>query len=412
MSVGAPPRVLLAGVSGYGARHLERLLHLDQLGLIRLVALVDVRWPDGLAARFDCCSASPLMATDLADALAQALPTAAVVATPPHMHAAMARLVLGAGVALYLEKPPVPTIDELDELILLNRRFPVRCEVGFQTTRRTVDALDAVVAAGTLGRVDRITGWGALCRPDSYYQRAAWAGRWFDGRTPILDGPLFNPLAHALHSAVTLAHTMDARWEPDSVEVDAYSVRAIDGDDTTSLRVRSRYGPDVTAVGTTASDEVREPAVTAIGDRGSATYRIADGLLSVTTAAGTSSVSSSDPGSQLDAFLHDVAAEPDPMVSLSATRAYVVVVDAAVEAAGEPHRLSEVSKPYTEKPEPDATPRSFTAFPGLASGIDNCVRSGALFGEAELGWGLPPRRIEVAGYARFHHPRLLSVHAN
>ncbi|MFK4089987.1 Gfo/Idh/MocA family protein [Kribbella sp. NPDC020789] len=345
------PTVALVGTSGYGRRHLEQLLAWHGDGLVRLAALVDLDFDVETRRLVDKAGAKPQLLPTI-DGLNVDL---TVVATPPHTHFALASQVLRAGSALYLEKPPVPLLSQLDELRAITPRR--RAEVGFQQARATIERLEALLPE--VGEVERITAHGCLSRPDSYYTRSPWAGTWYVNGEAVFDGVLFNPLAHIVHTALTLARRVDTSWEVDSVEAELYAVRDIAGDDTGVLRVRSRTGPVVVAVGTTAADVVHAPAITVHGSRGWITVpHTGEGAAHPLLEA-----------------LKDVDGPADPLIDLDAVRPFVRVVNRAVELTGAPTRI------------PGAT--------GLSELVRRVVGTGSLFAELGSGWSRrPARRVD------------------
>jgi predicted dehydrogenase len=409
MTVAAVPGVLLVGTSGYGSHHLRDLLAWHRRGLIRLVALTDVRFTAETRREVVSAGVEPIWTSSTMDAFDRCPVDAAVVATPPHTHFEIAETVLDHRAGLYLEKPPVPLLAQLEALASVARTR--RAHVGFQQTRAAVETIESVLAGGSIGEVSRITAAGCLARPDAYYTRNSWAGSWFVQGQAVLDGPLFNPLAHVTHSALSLARRVDPQWAPAHLEAEHYSVRDLGrvgppggvaaGDDTAVLRIRSRRGPEVVAVGTTAADTVREPSITVHGARGSITVRHRD-------AAGTVRVGESRyevpartgrDRAVLDTVT-DPGGAPDDLLDLGAVRPFVTVVNAAVEAVGEPVRITAYQRRMTRGGEVVRT------LPGIAALVDQVVATGALFAELGAPWAQPARAIDLTAYGGLSHPEL------
>ena len=104
----APARLVLVGVRGFGEVHAERIARLADQGLVELVAAVD----PGVSLDPPVIYGAALYA-DLAEALAAVGPVdVVVVAAPLGAHFPLARTALSAGADVYLEKPPVTTLDD------------------------------------------------------------------------------------------------------------------------------------------------------------------------------------------------------------------------------------------------------------------------------------------------------------
>jgi predicted dehydrogenase len=393
------PAVVLVGTSGYGRRHLADLLRWHGAGLVRLAALVDVAFTAETRRQVLVAGADPVWAGSVQEVLRRRAVDAAVVATPPHAHFAIAETVLRNGIGLYLEKPPVPLLQQLDVLAGMAPR--TRVEIGFQQTRASVEAVEAVLAAGTIGAVSRIVASGCLTRPDAYYARNSWAGTWFADGQPVLDGPLFNPLAHVVHTALVLAGRLDPGWAPADLSAELYSVRAIAGDDTGALRVRSRSGPEVVAAGTTAADEVREPSVTLHGARGRLTVRHRDAraILQV-DGVRRELPARRRPTPAMFQALRNPDAAPDELLDRAAVRPFVTVVNAAVQAVGTPTRLAERQRVVNRDDDVIRT------LPGISALVDRVVATGSLFGELGVPWARPTGPFNLSGYRGLSHPEL------
>jgi predicted dehydrogenase len=363
------PRVALAGASGYGRRHLDELLALHRDGLVELAAIVDLALPADLEAVTAAAGARPLVATDLARAFADAPVDIVVIATPPHTHAALAATALAAGTSVYLEKPPVPTLDQLSRLAVLagGRRF----EIGFQQTPGVVAVVAASAAA--LGPIRRVTGYGALQRPDAYYDRAPWAGRRVLDGAVVGDGALFNPLAHALHAALTVARVTSPRWAPSELEVELGSVRGIEADDLASVRLTGPAGPVVTAVGTTAADRVLEPGLVVVGDHGTLRVRLRD-------LAATFDGRDLAPGthaSTLRAAVLDPRGPAHPLLDARAATTFVQVVEAS---SAIPATTSLAALARHEQRDGDG----WTALPGVTDALEAAMETGGMLSASGL----------------------------
>ena len=90
----------------------------------------------------------------------------------------------------------------------------------------------------------------------------------------------------------------------------------------------------------------------------------------------------------------------DPLLEPAAVRSFVMVVNAAVQAVREPHRLAHLHK------QSDREGATYRWLPGVAAAIASVTSTGRLFSELDLPWSMPSASIALAGYRGLEHPRL------
>ena len=167
----------LIGVGGFGASHLKVLQQLEAEGLVRLLCVAD---PDGerlVETRRRLESSSVRWHLDYQSLLEQETELAAVtIAAPIHLHFEITAAAIARGLFVYLEKPPVPLIQQLKELIALDVRKWVA--VGFQLVNSSaVQQLKLWRMQGALGEIESIRVHGCSPRSPDYYARTPWAGK-------------------------------------------------------------------------------------------------------------------------------------------------------------------------------------------------------------------------------------------
>lgn len=263
----APARLVLVGVRGFGAVHAARIARLQEEGRVELVACVDP-----LVARDASTAHGAPLHPDLPTALAATGPVdVVVVAAPLAEHFALAETALRAGADVYLEKPPVASLEDFDRLLATEAATDRVVQVGFQSLGSAAVPRFAADDLG-IGPVTRVGAVGAWSRPLSYWKRSPWAGhRSLDGRA-VVDGVATNPLAHAVATGLAL---VGARTADDvaAVDVDLYRANAIESDDTSVVRVRTTTGREVTCALTLCAAEQQEPVLHVQGTDGAAAYR-------------------------------------------------------------------------------------------------------------------------------------------
>ena len=204
-AVSAPARLVLVGVRGFGEVHAARIARLADEGLVELVAAVD----PGVVLDPPVIYGTDLYA-DLDAALTAAGPVdVVVVAAPLGAHFPLAHTALRAGADVYLEKPPVTSLEDFTRLLETERETGRVVQVGFQSLGSHALAMLQDDSFG-IGPVVRVGAVGAWSRTVGYWTRSPWSGRRNLHGRPVVDGAVTNPLAHAVATALAVGRLPDA----------------------------------------------------------------------------------------------------------------------------------------------------------------------------------------------------------
>jgi len=226
-------RIALIGVGGHAAQHLATIRHLEKSGRVRLVAVADP-FLERLPEVFESLVAAGVRCHRTHEDLlgAESGLDEVVISTPISLHEEMTRDVLArTGAGILLEKPAVPTIQQLDKLIALDSSSRVR--VGFQMIHwPTVQFMKRLLCEGGAGTLRRIVVSAGWPRGSRYYRRASWAGKMVCNGAPVFDGPATNALAHILHNAMFFADSSPRSFaSPEVVRGEFYRCRKIESYD-------------------------------------------------------------------------------------------------------------------------------------------------------------------------------------
>lgn len=229
-------KIAFIGVGGYGRSQLETFLPFHQSGEISISALVDPS-----VAALDAASAFPGLDrasryADYREMLAQADVDAAVVVAPIPLHYEITTCLLERGLYVLLEKPPVPLLSQLEDLI--QRDADKRVMVGFQYCYSdAATRLQQRIQRGELGRLHSLSTSGVWPRLSQYYSRADWAGQISWRGCPTLDGPATNAMSHFVNLLFFLVADPPAlSLMPAEVEGETYRSRPIKSYDFCALR--------------------------------------------------------------------------------------------------------------------------------------------------------------------------------
>jgi predicted dehydrogenase len=321
----SPARLVLVGVRGFGQVHAERIARLTEQGLVELAAAVD----PGVVLDPPTIYGVDLYA-DLTDALSAVGPVdVVIIAAPIAEHFPLARTALSAGADVYLEKPPVTSLDDFDRLLDLERETGRVIQVGFQSLGS--QALEMLRAdAFGIGPMARVGAVGAWSRTVGYWTRSPWSGRRsLDGRA-VVDGVVTNPLAHAVATAMAIVGCRTVE-DVAEVETDLYRANAIESDDTSVVRVRTASGLEVTCALTLCAPEQREPEIRIEGAHGRATFGYTADLIEVVDGAGRTRTETTGRTDLVENLLAHRRDGSPLLVTLASTGAFMRVLAAVAD---------------------------------------------------------------------------------
>ncbi|BDZ47910.1 oxidoreductase [Frondihabitans sucicola] len=371
--------MILVGVGGFGAVHLANIRRLRHVGRLTLTALVDPVFsgetpPD-----------APLFPSLRTAIETVGAPSVVVAAVPIPVHASVAAETLTAGCDLLLEKPPFARMDDFEALLELERQTGRVVQVGFQSLGSL--AIDALTGAddpySSFGAPIAVSATGTWKRDRAYWARSPWAGRRSLDGVSVVDGVATNPFAHAIATALRLAGMQDAA-DVESVELEMYRANAIEGDDTTSLRITSRRGPSVSAALTLCAAQNSEPVVDVEYEHDRIAFRYS--MDEVTIDGDTGSERHFGRIDLLENILDHRAGDAPLRVPLASTGAFMRVVE-AIRTADDPVRIEPQWIEWRGTGQ-EAHPvlKDVERWSGVAA------RTGALFSEVGAPWAFSGRR--------------------
>ncbi|MFE4197192.1 DUF6807 family protein [Paenarthrobacter sp. NPDC056912] len=380
----APARIALVGVHGFGAHHLHNLERLSGQGAIELVAVADPNppaagtLPQGTAVHADL------------DALLAGnhRPDVIIVATPIQTHAPLALSVLASSADLYLEKPPVASMNDFLQLQDAASAAGRSVQIGFQSLgSHALIALEKLAGGEStdelpgIGRLKGISATGRWVRDRAYYKRSRWAGkRSLDG-VDVVDGVATNPLAHAIATALRIAGARKAE-DLISVETDLYRANDIEADDTSVIRLRTVSGLPITCALTLCATESVEPYVTLHGTEGTAVFHYTQDLVTVHTDAGEKThVFGRD--DLTENLLHHLSQGTPLLSPLDHSGAFMRVLE-AIRTAVAPTLIPTENVDWVGTGE-----QAHAVIPHIEDILDRATRAHATFSELGLPWARP-----------------------
>jgi predicted dehydrogenase len=373
----------LIGVGGFGAAHRKAIRQLEAERRLQLVCVADpLAGVEGV--RYYSDYREMLARETTLDAVA--------IAAPIHLHFEMTAAALARGLFVYLEKPPVPLISQLNELLALDTHG--RVAVGFQLIHlHSIQQLKRWRAAGALGQIQAIRACGCSPRTASYYHRSAWAGKMVLDGKPVFDGPATNALSHWLHNIMYLsAERMDEYDVPVEIQAELYRARPIESYDVLCMRGRLESGATFHYAVTHATEQSLLPRLEIVGSKGRATITENGRTLSNNLGLGESEPPCLDP--LLESWRQFVR-----LVSFDQRRAiprlrdaqgYVLATNAALLSSGAIHDIAPQYVRTFGQGEDEGRDVA-----GLAELIERSTESGRLFSEERVGWSVSGEVVRV-----------------
>ena len=326
-----PARLVLVGVRGFGQVHAQRIARLADEGQVELVAAVD----PGVVLDPPTIYGVHLYA-DLADALSAVAPVdIVIIAAPLGEHFRLAKIALAADTDVYLEKPPVASVDDFRSLLQAERESGRVIQVGFQSLgSRALQILNEDDLG--IGRLVSVSAVGPWSRTVGYWTRSPWAGHRSLGGRPVIDGVATNALAHAVVTALAIVGCRELD-DVESVETDLYRANAIDSDDTSVVRIHTRRGFRVTCALSLCAAVEREPQIHIQGTLGRARFAYTADRIEIET----EDRSRTQTAARVDLLENLIAHRRDGaplLVPLGSTGAFMRVLG-AIATAPEPVRI-------------------------------------------------------------------------
>ena len=299
-----------------------------------------------------------------------------VIAAPLGEHFRLATIALRAGADVYLEKPPVASIDDFTRLLAIQQETGRAVQVGFQSLgSQAVDMLTE--DAFEIGPMLRVSALGAWSRTVGYWTRSPWAGRRSLGGRPVIDGVVTNALAHAVVTALSIVgcRGMD---DVEMVETNLYRANAIESDDTSVVRIRTTSGFELTCALSLCASEQTEPVVRVEGERGSATFAYTADRVDLEVAGQRRTETTG----RVDLFENLLAHRRDGvplLVPLVSTGAFMRVLDAV--AADEPVRIDPRAIQWQDEGQDRRA-----VVDDVERWLENAASTGQTFAELDVPW--------------------------
>jgi predicted dehydrogenase len=325
--------------------------------------------------------------------MAQTLPPCdcVVLSVPIPLHFEYAVKAYEWGAYVYLEKPPVPQLSQLEELIEregTDRRIQVGFTFPYSATMRV---LEERLGDGLLGEILSYRLAACWPRNDAYYARTFWAGKLQVEHRAVYDGPATNALAHRLHDLFGIeSFVTGSLAAPDHLVAELYRARPLESYDVCCARGEFPSGAGFSLCLSHAVARRTELVLKLVGTKGCATIRGAD-LIVEPDQGPVEFFSPSDEALVLAYrdFLRTAREGRRPKVGLLETWPYVAATNAMFESSRGIHTIA--PEHYRRLP----TDGGIYHVTGLEELSDASFDEGKTFSELGAPWGVPGKKVTL-----------------
>lgn len=389
-------RIALIGAGGFGRFHLQALLELQKRGLVRLVAISDPNRPE-LCNPENMAPNTPRWFPEYQTMLRECETLDAVtIAAPIPLHLSMTEACIERGLFVYLEKPPVPLIQQLEHLTRCDRYK--RVFVGFQMiSAKTLGCLKEWIVEGRLGRIKEVRVCGSWPRADEYYERNGWAGRMSVRGEAVFDGPATNAFAHLIHDLMFLCGSSTRFAVPTRLRSEIYRARPIESYDVACVRGVCDTGIQFSAALTHATKELFPYKIKVFGSLGEAELRDDGNALESDFNCMSSRESLQEMMLETyQRFLARIEGRRGGVIStLDDTRGYVLTTNGMLLSSGAIHQIDEMHVKRYEK-----GGKYGYEVEDLWHGLETFYQTGLLFSELGFPWA---KRTQFVDLEDLHH---------
>lgn len=396
-------KLAMVGAGGYAYELIKRIVGLPDK--IKLVAVTSN--PTRKSSGRSFCQSKGIPIYDDTDQMiknVKGIADVIFIPAPIHTHFNLARKCIDAGFDIFLEKPPVATIQDLDELTKYASKHGRKVPVAFQYLHSSIiQQLKKQIVEGRYGPVKRVRGMAGWPRFDTYYNRTEWAGKLRINGDWVLDGTINNPLAHMLSDELYLASMKPgAMAEPVSIQAELYHGHDIESEDTSSLRIITDKGVEILFNASLCSEAKMDPSIIIECEKARIEHV---GFNKAKIVLENGDIDTIDDESDKRINMLTKMAEnyesraPYP-VSLETCRPFTLAVNGAFESCGYPHAID---KKYLSCHE--QSDLMGDTVKTVIKDIDHVLRvaheNGKLFSEVGTPWAKKSSNFDLRGYKKF-----------
>lgn len=391
-----PVKIGIIGCEGYAYQLIKRVMTVPNSGVITAVVALDINSP---GTRL-CKANGVRIFQSMKDFLQSGLFEVVMNPTPIHLHAHFTKTCLAAGFPVWLEKPPVATVQDWEEVRLLAEQSNLRVAVCFNSLfSRLTQNLKAELVAGRFGEIRQIKGIGAWPRSNEYFGRNNWAGRLSVDDAWVLDGPINNPFAHVLCNNLYFASPgRHSLAESLTIEAELYRCNPIESEDTSCLRIETETGVEIINYLTLSPNTSIDPRTVIETEKALITYSNFN-QISIHFHDGSVEDRESYCEDRIEMIQHLCWAfrtGEEYLSTLQMMRPFILAVNGAFESAG---NVKTIPDDFIKSEHRNGTKQ--LSINNIENIMEDSFRSNSLFSELGVPWSKCSKKFNLAGYDKF-----------
>ncbi|HOB16655.1 MAG TPA: Gfo/Idh/MocA family oxidoreductase [Defluviitoga sp.] len=397
----------VVGARNFAADHIKFIKQLEIENEVRLAGVVieDKRRNFDIAKELKCEGIEVF--ESFAELLEEGQKFIDIITLPTaiHTHSEMAIKAMESGYNVLLEKPPAPTIQELDNIIQVEKRTKKFCSIGFHMIHaRSIRKLKEIILEGKLGEIKQISCKALWPRYKSYYLRNDWAGKTIYNGHIVLDGPMHNALAHYLNNMLyLLGPSMNESIDLESVRAEFYRAHTyIEAEDTSCLEARTVNGTKVYFYVTHASEGKLDPYMEIEGTKGKAIWDFSENTRILLANDETIEFGKDGVDPHLEVFRVTARKHLGIIDQLYSTptnsRPFVVAINGAYDSA---EKIIPIPEKYVKEFETEEKEYK-TVLKGIDEIIEEAFEKKVLFSDLGVEWSVPTKEVNVKNYIFFN----------
>lgn len=322
-------------------------------------------------------------------------------------HSEMAIKGMKAGYDILLEKPPAPTVQELDAIIKTEKETGRFTSIGFQFIHsNTIRKIKRFILEGKLGEIKEIAAKGFWPRFKSYYDRNNWAGKSIEMGKLVLDGPMHNAFAHYLNNMIFIAgDDIHSSAELKRVRAELYRAHSyIESDDNSCLEAETTTGTKIYFYVTHVPEKLRHPYMEIVGTKGKIEWYMETEKTKIELNNGET-IEFDNEGLDPHKEVFRIAADKklglieDLYCTPENTRSFTVAINGAYESA---KKIKEIPQGLVEEFTNDEGQYQ-TVLPGIDGFIDQAFAERKLISDLdEVDWAVKTEWVNVENYTGFN----------